>query len=103
MYYGPEFVARAVRGYLAQNQIESLFIEPGSPWQNGYAESFHARLRDECLNLELFTSLFEAQVVIEKWRRHYNQARPHGALDYRTPSQALGQQPEVLAAEIPTT
>jgi len=100
---GPEFVARAVRDYLAQNQIQSLFIEPGSPWQNGYAESFHARLRDECLNLELFTSLFEAQVVIEKWRTHYNQERPHGALDYRTPSQALGQQPEVLAAEIPTT
>jgi len=100
---GPEFVARAVRGHLAQNQIESLLIAPGSPWQNGHAESFHARLRDECLNLELFTSLFEAQVVIEKWRQHYNQARPHGALNYRTPSQVLGQKPEVLAAEIPTT
>ena len=100
---GPEFVARAVRSHLAQNQIESLFIAPGSPWQNGYAESFHARLRDECLNLELFTTLFEAQVVIEKWRRHYNQERPHGALNYRTPSQVLGQKPELLAAEIPTT
>lgn len=99
---GPEFVARAVRSYLAQNQIESLFIEPGSPWQTGYAESFHARLRDECLNLELFTSLFEAEVVIEKWRQHYNQERPHGALNYRTPSQVLGQQPDVLAAQIPT-
>ncbi len=100
---GPEIVARAVRGYLARNQIESLFIAPGSPWQNGFAESFHARLRDECMNLEPFTSLFEARVVIEKWRQHYNQERPHGALDYRTPSQALGQQPDVLAAENPTT
>jgi len=100
---GPEIVARAVRGYLARNQIESLFIAPGSPWLNGFAESFHARLRDECLNLEPFTSLFEARVVIEKWRQHYNQERPHGALDYRTPSQALGQQPDVLAAENPTT
>ena len=89
-------------GFLARNQIESLFMAPGSPWQNGYAESFHARLRDECLNLELFTSLFEAQVVIAKWRRHYNQERPHGAFDYRMPSQALSQQPESLAAGNPT-
>ena len=93
---GPEFVARAVRAYLVQNDVKSLFIEPGAPWQNGYAESFHARLRDECLNLELFASTLEAQVVIEKWRKHYNDERPHGALDYRTPSQALSQQPEAL-------
>ena len=80
---GAEFVAENVRAWIAAVGAKTAFIEPGSPWENGYCESFNARFRDELLNSELFYSLREAQILIEKWRRHYNTARPHSALGYR--------------------
>ena len=83
---GPEFVAEAVRRWIAAVGARTAFIEPGSPWENGYIESFNARFRDELLNGEIFYSLKEAQVVIEQWRRHYNTARPHSSLGYRPPA-----------------
>jgi len=83
---GPEFIAKALREALSVLGIATLYIEPGAPWQNGYAESFHSRLRDELLNAELFSSLAEAQVVSIDWRQHYNHNRPHSALDYQTPA-----------------
>ncbi len=83
---GPEFTAHAVRDWLPKAGVTTLFIEPGSPWENGYCESFNARLRDELLNGELFYTLREAQVVIERWRRHYNTRRPHSSLGYRPPA-----------------
>jgi len=79
---GSEFIAQCVQDWLKTQDTKPLFIEPGSPWQNGKCESFNGRLRDECLNLEWFDSLKEAQVVIEAWRDHYNQERPHSALNY---------------------
>ena len=83
---GPEFTARAIRKWLARLGVETLFIEPGSPWENGYIESFNGKLRDELLNLEIFTTLEEAKVLIEQWRREYNQVRPHSAKNYRPPA-----------------
>ena len=83
--YGPEFVARELRKWLANLGTGTLHIEPGSPWENGYCESFNGKLRDECLNGEIFYSLKEAQVVIEQWRVEYNTLRPHSALGYRPP------------------
>jgi putative transposase len=83
----PEFVARRIKEWLKQKGIETLYIEPGSPWQNAKGESFNGRLRDECLNVEWFKGLREASVVIESWRQHYNNERPHSSLDYRTPSE----------------
>ena len=83
---GPEFVAEAVRQWIAAVGAQTAFIEPGSPWENGYIESFNARLRDELLNGEIFYTLREAQVLIEAWRRHYNAVRPHGSLGYRPPA-----------------
>lgn len=82
---GPEFVAARVKEWLKQKGIETLYIEPGSPWQNARGESFNGRLRDECLNVEWFKNLREARIVVESWRRHYNDERPHSSLDYRTP------------------
>ena len=83
---GPEFVAGAVRQWIAAVGARTAFIEPGSPWENGYIESFNARLRDELLNGEIFYTLKEAQVLIESWRRHYNAVRPHSSLGYRPPA-----------------
>ena len=83
---GPEFTARKVREWLAKVGVKTLFIEPGSPWENGYCESFNGRLRDELLAREQFDTLLEAKVLIERWRRHYNTVRPHGSLGYRPPS-----------------
>jgi transposase InsO family protein len=83
---GPEFIAAGVRRWIAAVGAHTAYIEPGSPWENGYCESFNARLRDELLNGEIFYSLKEAQTVIETWRRHYNTARPHSALGYRPPA-----------------
>ena len=83
---GPEFVAEAVRRWITAVGARTAFIEPGSPWENGYIESFNARLRDELLNGEIFYTLKEAQVLIEAWRRHYNAVRPHGSLGYRPPA-----------------
>jgi len=83
---GPEFTARAIRRWLGRLGIKTLFIEAGSPWENGYIESFNGKLRDELLNREIFTTLEEAKVLIEQWRREYNQVRPHSALGYRPPA-----------------
>ena len=82
---GPEFVAQRVRRWLQSQQVQTAFIEPGKPWQNGTDESFNGKFRDECLNLEWFRSRKEAKVVIESWRHHYNEVRPHSSLGYRTP------------------
>jgi len=83
---GPEFVARAVRGWLADLGVTTLFIEPGSPWENGYIESFNGKLRDELLNGEIFYTLKEAQILIANWRRLYNGLRPHSSLGQRPPA-----------------
>jgi len=83
---GPEFVANAVRDWITAVGAKTAFIEPGSPWENGYCESFNSKLRDELLNGELFYSLAEARSVIEGWRQHYNTRRPHSSLGYRPPA-----------------
>jgi putative transposase len=85
---GPEFVARRVRKWLTGLGTRPLYIEPGSPWENGYCESFNSKLRDEFLNGEIFYSLKEAQVLTERWRAHYNTGRPHSSLGYRPPAPA---------------
>jgi transposase InsO family protein len=91
---GPEFTARAVRKWLSQLGVKTLFIERGSPWENGYIESFNGKMRDELLNREVFSTLKEAQVLIEGWRKEYNQLRPHSALGYKPPA------PEAILATI---
>jgi len=83
---GPEFTAKAIRSWLNRMGVKTLFIEPGSPWENGYIESFNGKLRDELLNREVFTTLMEAKVLIENWRQEYNTVRPHSALRYRPPA-----------------
>jgi putative transposase len=83
---GPEFVAKAVQKWITAVGAKTAYIERGSPWENGYVESFNARLRDELLDGEIFYSLQEARVVIESWRRHYNTVRPHGSLGYKPPA-----------------
>lgn len=83
---GPEFIARELRRWIGAAGARTAYIEPGSPWENGYVESFNARLRDELLDGEIFETLREAQVLIEGWRRHYNTRRPHSALGYRPPA-----------------
>jgi len=85
---GPEFTATAVREWLGRLGVKTLFIEPGSPWENGYVESFNGRLRDELLDRELFYTLREAQVLVGKWLWHYNHVRPHSSLGYRPPAPA---------------
>ena len=84
---GPEFIAQAIRRWLAQAGVETLYVEPGSPWENGYAESFHSRLRDELTDREEFTSLAEAKHLADAWRLEYNHRRPHSSLGYRTPAE----------------
>jgi len=88
---GPEFTAKVVREWLERVGVKTLFIEPGSPWENGYVESFNGKLRDELLNGEIFYTLKEAKILIERWRVHYNTVRPHRALGHRPPA------PETLA------
>jgi transposase InsO family protein len=83
---GSEFTAKAVRGWLTRLGVQTLFIEPGSPWENGYVESFIGKMRDELLNREIFYTLHEARVLIEDWRWHYNTMRPHSSLGYRPPA-----------------
>ena len=83
---GPEFTASKVRQWLSDLSVNTLFIEPGSPWEDGYIESFNGKLRDELLNVEIFDTLFEAQVLVESWRKHYNTVRPHSSLGYRPPA-----------------
>jgi putative transposase len=82
---GPEFIAKAIQDWLRAQQIKTLYIQPGSPWEQAYIESFHDKLRDECLNREIFRSLAEARIVLEEWRVEYNEQRPHSALGYLTP------------------
>jgi transposase InsO family protein len=92
---GPEMTAKIVRHWLAQVGAKTLYIEPGSPWENGYCESFNGKLRDELLNGEIFYSLKEAKAVIGQWRSHYNAVRPHSSLGYRPP-QAFSPVPPPL-------
>jgi transposase InsO family protein len=92
---GPEFAATTVKGWITGVGAKTAFIEPGSPWENGYVESFNGKLRDELLNAEVFNTLAEAKVLIEGWRRHYNTVRPHSSLCYQPPA------PEVLLTPIP--
>jgi len=84
---GPEFVSSAILAWLAEAKINTALIDPGKPWQNGADESFNGKLRDECLSMEWFRSRTEARVLIEIWRRHYNDVRPHSSLAYRTPTE----------------
>ena len=97
---GPEFIARRVRRWLARSGIATAYIDPGKPWQNGVGESFHSRLRDECLDREWFHSLAEARVILEQYRRHYNEARPHSSLGYQTPAE-VGQHRAPTPALVP--
>lgn len=83
---GPEFIAEQLREWLSKLDVKTLYIEPGSPWENGYVESFNGKLRDELLNGEIFYNLREAKVVIENWRKDYNTVRPHSSLGYRPPA-----------------
>jgi len=83
---GPEFVSKAVQKWLKDTGVQTLFIEPGSPWENGYIESFNGKLRDECLNGELFLSLAEAKYIVERWRLDYNHHRPHSRLGWQSPA-----------------
>jgi putative transposase len=92
---GPEFVAKAAQEWIAFAGAKTAYIERGSPWENGYIESFNARLRDELLDGEIFYSLREARIVIESWRRHYNTIRPHASLGYKPPA------PEVFVPPSP--
>lgn len=91
---GPEFIAKSVQSWIAAVGARTAYITPGSPWENGYVESFNAQIRNELLNGEIFYTLKEAQIMIEGWRRHYNTVRPHGALGYRPPA------PEVFVPAI---
>jgi transposase InsO family protein len=84
---GPEFIAYAIRGWLGQVGVETLYIAPGSPWENGYAESFHSRLRDEFLAREIFDNLRAARGLTASWKDDYNHCRPHSSLGYRTPAE----------------
>ncbi|MEW4566220.1 IS3 family transposase [Bremerella sp. JC770] len=95
---GPEFISRRVQQFLEKIDVGSSFIEPGSPWQNGYVESFHSRLRDECLDCELFATLTEARTVITAWRHTYNHRRPHGSLGGQTPADFASQWPASVRA-----
>ena len=82
---GPEFVAQQLKEWLASSGIQTQYIEPGSPWENGHVESFHGKLRGGCLNREVFGNLLEAKVLVEQWRQQYNEKRPHSSLGYQTP------------------
>ena len=88
---GPEFMAKRLRAHLNAHKVETLYVEPGCPWQNGIVESFNGRLRDECLNVEAFYSLAEAKMIIEDYRRYYRDQRPHSSLGYRTPKAFIAE------------
>jgi putative transposase len=97
---GAEFTAKMIREWLGRLGARTLFIEPGSPWENGYNESFNGKLRDELLNGEIFSTLREAEILIEQWRRHYNTVRPHSALGYRPPApEAIEPSPRRATAQ----
>ena len=100
---GPEFIAKAIRQWLVKAGVETLYVAPGSPWENGYAESFHSRLRDELTDREEFTSLAEAKHLGDAWRLEYNHRRPHSSLGYQTPAEfAAGCAAAVSAPAAPT-
>ena len=90
---GPEFIARVLQGWLAEERIKTLYIDPGSPWQNGYVESFHDKFRRECLGRNMFYTLSESRVVIGDWRQKFNQIRPHRSLGMRTPHEFASSLP----------
>ena len=98
--HGPEFVATKVKEWLSKAGVQTLYLEPGSPWQNAKGESFNGRLRDECLNVERFSNLAEAKVVVESWRKHYNAERPHSSLAYKTPLEFRSQYEAGINARI---
>jgi hypothetical protein len=104
---GTEFVNQKIRTWLNEQGVKTLFIEPGSPWKNGYIENFNRKLRDELLKREIFYTLEEAKIIIEQWRKEYNAIRQHSALDYRPPAPEAGLMPEVaspqMGAVIPIT
>jgi transposase InsO family protein len=102
---GPEFIAKAIRSWLRSANVKTLYIDPGAPWQNGFAESFHGKLRDELLDAELFGCLQEAKLLSTQWRLDYNHRRPHSSLGYRTPAQFAASlaEPPVGAAPLPTS
>jgi putative transposase len=100
---GPEFVSRALLQWIVGQGIGTALIDPGKPWQNGATESFNGKFRDECLSLEWFRSRAEATVVIETWRRHFNEVRPHSSLGYRTPAAFAARMKEQDAAFVPAT
>ena len=89
---GSEFIANKVQTWLKDHQVKTIYIDPVSPWQNGYMESFHSCFRDECLNRERLLNLREARVVIEDWRQHYNTERPHSRLGYLSPEEFIQNQ-----------
>ena len=98
---GPEFIARVIRAWMSTAGVETLYIEPGAPWENGYAESFNSKVRDELLNAEEFANLLEAQVLGKEWKREYNEERPHSSLGYRTPAEFGAQYPRADSAKSP--
>jgi putative transposase len=97
---GPEFIAQAIREWMGSAGLETLYIKPGAPWENGYAESFNSKVRDELLNAEEFGSLVEAKVPAKEWRRDYNHVRPHSSLGYRTPAEIGAMAPRADSAAL---
>jgi putative transposase len=100
---GPEFVARALLEWISDQRIETALIDPGKPWQNGVGESFNGKFRDECLSLEWFRSRTEAKAIVEAWRRHYNEVRPHSSLGYLTPAEFAAKLRQTNAAPASAT
>jgi len=98
---GPEFAAKTIKNWLNLIGVKTLFIEAGSAWENGYIESFNRELRDELLNREMFSTLNEARILIERWRREYNQLRPHSSLGYRSPAPET-RSPVILTKRVVT-
>src|SRR5262249_20099365 len=97
---GPEFIAKAIRAWMAAAGLETLYIDPGAPWENGYAESFNSKVRDELLNAEEFGDVLEAKVLAKEWKREYNQVRPHSSLGYRTPAEFGAMVPRAASAAL---
>jgi len=97
---GPEFIAKTIRAWMAGAGLETLYIEPGAPWENGYAESFNSKVRDELLNAEEFGSVLEARVLGQAWRQEYNHVRPHSSLGYRTPAEYGAMCPRADSASL---
>ncbi len=100
---GTEFTAHAVRTWLMRLGVKTLYIEPGSPWENGYSESFNGKLRDEVLNREIFDTLHEAKVLVERWRNEYNHKRLHSALGYRPPAPEAVIPPDAVSRPMDNT